>query len=92
MDDDGIDFDGFEKNDVARDAVADVGVGRVHETAAVFDDERRAAEFLDIRQRFQQRFGFGDEILHGLIPSRNPAANGSAFVTTFLLSLARDFP
>ena len=55
VDDDGIDFNGFEKNDVARDAVADVGVGRVHETAAVFDDEGRAAEFLDVRQRFQQR-------------------------------------
>ena len=49
---------------------ADVGVGRIHETAAVFDDEGRAAEFLDVRQRFQQRLGFGDEVLHGLIPSR----------------------
>ena len=60
VNDDGIDADGFEKNDVARHAVADVCVGRIHETAAVFDDEGRAAEFLDVRQRFEQRLGFGD--------------------------------
>ena len=36
----------------------------IHETAAVFDDEGFAAEFLDVRQRFEQRGGFGDQILH----------------------------
>ena len=72
MDDNRINLNGFKKNNVARDAVADVGVGRIHEAAAVFDDEGRAAELQDIRQRFQQRFGFGDEVLHGLIPSRKP--------------------
>ena len=41
-------------------------VRRVHETAAVFDDERLAAEFLDVRQRFEQRLGFGDQILHAV--------------------------
>ena len=51
VNDDRVDFDGFEENDVARDAGADVRVRRVHETAAVFDDEGRAVEFLDIRQR-----------------------------------------
>ena len=60
VDDNGIDFDGLQKNDVARNAGADFFVGRVHETAAVFDDEGRAVEFLDIRQRLQQRSGFGD--------------------------------
>jgi hypothetical protein len=60
MHDDGIDLDGFEKNDVARHAGAHVRIGRVHETAAVFHDKRRAVEFLDIRQRFQERVGFGD--------------------------------
>ena len=39
-------------------------VRRIHEAAAVFDDERLAAEFLDIGQRFEQRCGFGDQILH----------------------------
>ena len=60
MNDNGVDFDRFKKNDVAGDSVADVFVRRVHETAAVFHDERRTAEFQDIRQRFQQRLGFGD--------------------------------
>ena len=34
-----VDLDGFEKDDVARHAVAHGRVGRIHETAAVFDDE-----------------------------------------------------
>ena len=59
--------------------VRDVFVRRIHEAAAVFDDEGRAAEFLDIRQRFEQRFGFGDEVLHALIPSRKPRRMESAF-------------
>jgi hypothetical protein len=91
VNDDGVDFDRFQKNDVAGDSVANIGVRRVHETAPVFDDERRTAEFLDVRQRFQQRLGFGDEVLHGLIRNKNVAANGSAFVITFLLSLAGNF-
>ena len=31
------------------------GIRRIHETAAVFDDESLPAEFLDVRQRFEQR-------------------------------------
>ena len=64
VDDDGIDFHRLKKNDVARDAVADVVIRRVHETAAVFHDEDFAAEFLDVGQRFEQRRGFGNQILH----------------------------
>ena len=54
----------FQENDVARDAVANLRVRRVHEAAAVLDDKRRAAEFLDVGQRLQQRVGFGNEVLH----------------------------
>ncbi len=64
VDDDRVDLDGFQEDDVARDAVANFGVGRVHEAAAVFDDEGGAAEPLDVGQRFQQRAGFGNEVLH----------------------------
>ena len=60
VNDDGVDLDRFKKNNVPRDAGSHTLVRRVHEAAAVFDDEGRAVEFLDIRQRFQQRFGFGD--------------------------------
>ena len=44
--------------------VAHGRVGRVHEAAAVFDDERRAAEPLDVGQRLEQRRGFGNQVLH----------------------------
>jgi hypothetical protein len=64
MDDDGIDFDGLEEDEVTGDALADGGVGRIHETAAVFDDESGAAELLDIGKRFEECLGFGDQILH----------------------------
>ena len=60
-----VDPHGFEEHDVARHAVAHRRVGRIHKAAAVFDDERLAAETLDVRQRFKQRRGFGNEILHG---------------------------
>ena len=40
-------------------------IGRVHERSAVFHDEGRPAEFLDVRQRLKERRGFGDQILHG---------------------------
>ena len=55
-----IDLDGFQKHNVASDAIANLGIGRIHETAAVFHDKSRAAEPLNIRQRFEQRFGLGD--------------------------------
>ena len=64
VDDDGVDLHRFKKNDVACDAVADAGVGRVHETAAIFDDKCFATEFLDVRQRFEKRRGFGNQVLH----------------------------
>ena len=64
VDDHRVDLDGFQEDYVARDAVADLRVGRVHEAAAVFDDEGGAAELLDVGQRFQQGVGFGNEVLH----------------------------
>src|SRR5439155_2227911 len=64
MDDDRVDAYGFQEHDVACNAVAHLWIGRIHETAAIFDDERLAAEPLDVGQRFQQRRGFGNEILH----------------------------
>jgi len=60
MDDNGINFHGFEKHDVARNADAGVFIRRIHKTSAVFDDEGRAAEFLDVRERFEERIGFGN--------------------------------
>jgi hypothetical protein len=38
--------------------------GRVHEAAAAFHDERGVVEHLDAGQGFQQRPGFGDEVVH----------------------------
>src|SRR5438128_1621866 len=67
VDDHRVDANGFQENDVARDAIANLRVGRVHETAAVFHHERLTAESLDVRQGFQQRRGFGDEVLHRVV-------------------------
>src|SRR5206468_5399098 len=53
VDDNRVDADRFEENDVARDAVAHLWIGRIHETAATFDDEGLAAEPLDVGQRLQ---------------------------------------
>jgi hypothetical protein len=64
MNDNGVNFHGFEKNDVARDAHPRVFVRRIHKTPAVFDDKGRAAEPLDVRKRFEERIGFSYEILH----------------------------
>ena len=61
---DRVDLDSFQKYDVAGQAIADVRVRGIHETAAVFDDEGGAAVFLDIRERFEQSGGFGDEVVH----------------------------
>jgi hypothetical protein len=88
VDDDGVDLDRFKKNNVSRDAIADFGVRRVHEAAAVFDDERRAAEFLDIRQRFKQRSGFGDQILHAVFLARSPAKESAIRDGDFTLTHA----
>lgn len=65
MDNHRINLDGFKEDNVARHTGADRGIGRIHEQSAVFHDEGGAVEFLDIRQRFKQRVGFGDESLHG---------------------------
>ena len=54
----GIDADGFEEDDVAQEAFDDLLV--LHGAAAVFDDEERAAKFLDIGQRFDEGFGAGN--------------------------------
>ncbi len=59
-----MDLNGRKKNDVAGHRAARRRIGRVHEAATVFDDERRAAEALDVREGFEQRGGFGDKILH----------------------------
>jgi len=64
VDDNGIDFDRFQEHDIPRDTVAHFRVGRIHEAAAVFDDESGAAEALDVGQGFQQRVGFGNKVLH----------------------------
>jgi hypothetical protein len=64
MHDDWIDLDSFQENDVARHAIANCGIRRVHKTAAVLHDKRLAAELLDIRQCFHQRRGFGYQVLH----------------------------
>ena len=37
---------------------------RVHEAAAVFHEERGVAELLDVGQRFEERPGFGDGVVH----------------------------
>ena len=60
MDDDGVNFNSLEKHHVPCDTHAGVFIGRVHEAAAVFDHESGPAEFLDIRERFEQRVGFGN--------------------------------
>ena len=64
VDDDGVDLDGFQKDDVARDPGAHGFVRRIHETAAVLHHERLTGEFLDVRQRFKKHIGFGNEVLH----------------------------
>jgi hypothetical protein len=38
--------------------------GESMKLAAVFDDERLAAETLDVKQHFEQRRGFGNQVLH----------------------------
>ncbi len=58
MNEHGFDAGRSEKNSVARDPFADGWVGRVHETAAVFDDKCCAAKPLQIRKRFKQDVGF----------------------------------
>ena len=62
--DDRVDAHRFKEHDVARHPVAHLRLGRIHETAAIFHDERLAAETLDVRQRLQQRRGFGNQVFH----------------------------
>ena len=64
VDDDGVDLYRLEEDHVTGDAVANRRVWRVHETAAVFNDEGGAAELLDVGQRFQQGGCFDNEVLH----------------------------
>src|SRR3989442_323753 len=64
-----IDLYGFEKNNVARDGLPYVRVGRIHKTAPIFDYESRAAELLNIGQRLEQHSRFSDEVLHNQPPS-----------------------
>ena len=59
-----IDLNRFEEHDIAGDALANGIIRGVHEGAAVFHDEGFATEFLNVRQRFQQRRGFSNEVLH----------------------------
>ena len=59
-----IDLDRLQKNHVPRHARAHGLVRTVHETAAVLDYERCAGKSLNVRQRFEQCGGFGDEFLH----------------------------
>ena len=64
MDDHGIDLDRFEEDNIARDPGADGRVRRIHETAAVLDDKRLAAESLNVRQCLKERRGLGNQVLH----------------------------
>ena len=73
MDHDDVDADGGEKREVVGHAVADRGIGIVHEAAAVFDDERGAAEILDVRQRLEEDFGFGGDLFDVHRPSKHAA-------------------
>ena len=66
---DWINSDRIEKNDIARDPMPLFRIGRVHETAAVFHHEDLAAETLDVRQRFDQRRRFRNELFHFQPPS-----------------------
>ena len=61
VDDDDLDADRAEENDVGRDSFPRGGIFGIHEAAAVFDDEDGVVEALDVRERFQQDAGFGNE-------------------------------
>ena len=54
VDDNGIDLHRFEEDDIARDAIAHGGIGRVHEAAAVLHHEGGAAELMDVGERLAQ--------------------------------------
>ena len=60
----GVDSNSLKENDIARNAIADSQVRRIHKTAAVFDGEYTVAEALDIGKCFQQNIGFLDEVFH----------------------------
>ena len=47
-----------QKEEVARDAMTFFFVWRIHETAAVLDDENLAPETLHVRQRLEQGGSF----------------------------------
>jgi hypothetical protein len=64
VDDHRINFDRLEENDIAGDAVADAGIRRIHEAAAVFHDKGSAAKLLNVGQRLQECGRFGDQVLH----------------------------
>ena len=55
VDEHGIDADRFEKDDIAQEPLDDLLI--LHRAAAVFDDEKLAAKFLDVGQRLDERFG-----------------------------------
>ena len=50
--------------EAAVSALAHGGVWGIHEAAAILDDKDFAAEAQQIRQRFQQHIGFGNQVLH----------------------------
>src|SRR5207253_965100 len=70
MNEDWIDLDGFEENDIPRHIASYLRIRRIHEAAAVLNDEGCPAEFLNVRQRLQQCGGFCDQVLHRLTFSR----------------------
>ena len=57
VDDDGIDPHRLEKNDVAHDALDQVGI--FHRRAAILDHDGASAKLLEIGQRLEQRIRLG---------------------------------
>ena len=62
VDDDGADADRFEQDDVAHGAFDEAGI--FHGAAAELDHHDRVAEFLDVRQRFDEHVRLADQFFH----------------------------
>ena len=60
----GINADCLQENDVARHAMTHFRIVRIHETATIFHDKNLRAKPLNVRQRFEQRGGFGNDLVH----------------------------
>ena len=63
MDDDGIDPHRLQQHHILGKVALRLGIA--HRMAAIFDDEGFARIALQIGQRFDERFGLGQQIGHG---------------------------